>query len=107
MESTTTTAVQPNRRIFRTEEQIQSLLEEYEKSGFTVKDFCDVSEINEATFYTWLKKYRSKPEAEEIKGFATIEVTPSLIHARPALFAEVGGIKLYKEVSSDYLKSLL
>ncbi len=105
MESTAT--INTPRRIVRTEDQILSILEEFDKSGFSVKDYCEVSDINEATFYTWLKKYRPKSDQEDIKGFATIEVTPTLVHARPVLFAEVGGIKLYKEVSADYLKSLL
>ena len=63
-------------------------------------------EINETTFYSWLKKYRSKPE-DDVKGFAPIEVVPTLVHSRPQLFAEIGNIKLYKEVSAEYLKPLL
>jgi hypothetical protein len=93
-------------RIVRTEEQILAILEEYEKSGFTQKEFCEVSDINEVTFYSWLKKYRSKTTGEEVKGFATIEVVPSST-TRPQLFAEIGIIKLYKEVSPEYLKALL
>jgi hypothetical protein len=91
-------------RIVRTEEQILSILEEYEKSGFTQRDFCEVSDINEVTFYSWLKKYRSKPD--DVKGFATIEVvnTPA---TKGQLFAEIGNIKLYKEVPAEYLKQLL
>jgi hypothetical protein len=94
-------------RIVRTEEQILSILEEYDRSGFNVKEFCEVSEINEATFYSWIKRYRSKPDGEEIKGFVGIEVVPTLVHTRPQLFAEVGNIKLYREVPAEYLKTLL
>ena len=93
-------------RTVRSEEQILGILEEFEKSGFTAKEYCAVSDINEATFYSWMKRYRSKPD-EEVKGFATIEVTPTLIPGRPQLFAEVGNIRLYKEVPPEYLKSLL
>ncbi len=92
-------------RIVRTEEQILRLLEEYEKSGFTVKEFCEVSEIHEATFYSWQKKYAKA--SDEPRGFATLEVTPTLVHSKPRLFAEVGNIKLYKEVSAEYLKALM
>nr|WP_294877591.1 transposase [uncultured Pedobacter sp.] len=91
-------------RTMRSEEQILLILEEYDKSGFNVKDFCEVSDINEATFYSWIKKYRSKPE--EPAGFAQIEVIPTF-NSRPTLFAEVGNIKLYKEVPAEYLKTLL
>lgn len=94
------------KRTVRTEEQILSILDEFDRSGFTVKDFCEVSDINEATFYSWIKKYRSKPE-DDVKGFAAIEITPSLIHSKPQLFAEIGNIKLYREVSAEYLKALL
>lgn len=64
---------------------------------------CD---IVEQTFYSWLKKYRPKPE-DEVKGFAPIEVVPTVVPGRPQLFAEVGDIKIYKEVPAEYLKSLL
>jgi len=94
-------------RTVRSEEQILGILEEFEKSGFTEKECCAVSDINEATFYSWIRKYRSKGETDDPKGFATIEVIPTLVHTRPQLFAEVGTIKLYKEVPAEYLKTLL
>ena len=70
-------------RIVRTEEQILSILEEYEKSGFTQKDFCEVSDINEVTFYSWLKKYRPK--------FATIEVV-NAPRTKGSALAEISNI---------------
>lgn len=93
-------------RIVRSEEQILSILYEYEKSGFSQKEYCELSDINEVTFYSWLKKYR-KTSSEEPKGFTAVEVMPTLVHTKPQLFAEVGGIKLYKEVSAEYLKALM
>lgn len=93
-------------RTVRSEEQILKLLDEYEASGFSVKDFCEVSDVNEATFYSWQKKYRSKPDSIE-NGFATIEVVSPTREPGPALFAEVGLIKIYREVSAEFLKSLL
>ncbi len=107
MEQRTQPEGSTRQRTVRTEEQILTLISDYEKSGFTVKDFCEVSDVNEVTFYTWLKKYRIKPE-DEVKGFATIEVVPSsAVQAKPILFAEVGGIRLYKEVPAEYLKALM
>jgi hypothetical protein len=91
-------------RIVRTEEQILSILDEYERSGFTQKEFCEVSDINEVTFYSWLKKYR--PKQDDVKGFATIEVVKHP-ETTAQLFAEVGDIKIYKEVPADYLKALV
>jgi hypothetical protein len=97
---------QVRQRIVRSEEQILSILDEFEKSGFTQKEYCELSDINEMTFYSWLKKYR-KTNGEETKGFAAVEVIPTLVHSRPQLFAEVGDIRLYKEVSAEYLKTLI
>jgi transposase-like protein len=94
-------------RTVRTEEQILAILEEYEASGLTAKEYCEISEINEATFYSWMRKYRSKAETEGRGGFAAIEEIPTLVHSRPQLFAEVGNIRLYKEVPAEYLKTLL
>ena len=90
----------------RSEEEILGILEEFEKSGFTAKGYCAVSDINEATFYSWMKRFRAKPD-EDVKGFATIEVIPTPTPGRPQLFAEVGNIRLYKEVPAEYFKYLL
>ncbi|GEP94517.1 IS66 family insertion sequence element accessory protein TnpA [Chitinophaga cymbidii] len=88
----------------RSEEDILKHLDEQEKSGFTVKEYCELYEIVEQTFYSWLKKYRPKPE-DEVKGFAPIEVVSPVVPVWPQLFAEVGNIKIYKEVPAEYLKS--
>lgn len=97
----------------RSEEEIQKYLTEQEQSGLTVKEYCDMYDIVEQTFYGWLKRYRSKV-AEDVKdlaagpgGFASIEVVSTLVHDRPQLFAEIGNIRLYKEVPAEYLKTLL
>ena len=90
----------------RSEEEILKHLGDQEQSGLTVKEYCEMFDLVEPTFYSWIKKYRSKPE-EDVKGFATIEVVPALAPGRPQLFAEVGNIRLYKEVPAEYLKSLL
>jgi len=96
----------------RSEEEILKYLNEQEQSGLTVKEYCDMYEIVEQTFYGWVKRYRSKV-AEHVKdlasapgGFASIEVVPTLVHDRPQLFAEIGNIRLYREVPAEYLKIL-
>jgi hypothetical protein len=60
-------------------------------------------DINEHTFTTWVKKYRSN---EQEKGFTQVQIIPPS-SSRPGLFAEVNGIKLYAQVPADYLKALL
>ncbi len=92
-------------RTIRSEEQILAILDEYDKSGYSVKEYCEVSDINEATLYSWIKRYRNKPD--EQPGFAPIEVVPTASTSKPRLFAEVGNIKIYKEVPAEYLKTLL
>jgi hypothetical protein len=99
------TAVNGKAMVRRSEEEIQKHLCNQEKSGFTVKEYCEMYDIVEQTFYTWLKKYRTKPE-EGPAGFAQIELVPAS-SSRPQLFAEVGNIRLYKEVPAEYLKALL
>lgn len=98
----------------RSEEEILKYLNEQEQSALTVKEYCEMYDIAEPTFYGWVKRYRSKPAEEGVKdldagtgGFASIEVVPTLVQDRPQLFAEIGNIKLYKEVPAEYLKSLL
>lgn len=107
MEQQQQTTANGRSMVRRSEEEILKHLDEQEKSGYTVKEYCMISDINDATFYTWLKKYRNKPDEDEVKGFAPIEVIPTFVHSKPQLFAEIGNIKLYKEVSAEYLKTLL
>lgn len=91
-------------RIHRSEEEILKHLSDQEESGFSVSDYCQMYDIIEQTFYSWIKKYRKSEEEE--KGFTTIEIVASK-EAKAQLFAEVNGIKLYREVSADYLKALI
>lgn len=96
----------------RSEEEIQRLLTEQEQSGLTVKEYCEMYDIVEQTFYGWIKRYRSKivevsNPATVPGGFASLEVVPTLVYERPQLFAEIGDIKIYKEVSAEYLKALI
>ena len=97
----------------RSEEEILKYLNEQEQSGLTVKEYCDMYDLVEQTFYGWAKRYRNKvvEDAKDMTGmpggFASIEVFPTLVQDRPQLFAEIGNIKLYKEVPAEYLKALL
>ncbi|THU32919.1 hypothetical protein FAM09_26065 [Niastella caeni] len=44
----------------RSEEEIQRFLNEQEQSGLTVKEYCEMYDIVEQTFYGWVNRYRSK-----------------------------------------------
>ena len=93
-------------RIHRSEEEILKHLIDQEESGFSVKEYCEMYDINEQTFNSWIKKHRKSEEEE--KGFTTIEIIPSK-ETKPQLFAEISkdGVKLYKEVSADFLKAFI
>lgn len=95
-------AGQKQHRIHRSEEEILKHLADQEESEFSVKEYCEMFDINEQTFNSWLKKYR---RSDEEKGFAQVQIVASSMKSE--LFAEVNGIKLYREVSADYLKALL
>ena len=89
-------------RVHRSEEEILKHLADQEEGEFSVKEYCEMMEINEQTFNSWVKKYRGR---EEEKGFAHVQIIPS--SPKQELFAEVNGIRLYKEVSAEFLKALL
>ena len=106
-------AIAASTKIRRSAEAIQGYLSEQQQSGLSVKEYCDVNSISEKTFYRWVKKYRFKTKRKPRKiqvvqsGFAKIEVVGNIDGNHPQLFAEIGKIKLYKEVSVEYLKALV
>lgn len=98
-----------------TEADIRKLLDEYFRSGFTLKEFCTVEDYDEAILQLWIDKYYSELNDD---GFMDARVDPNLKDEprRPApagrkttptaLFAKVGDIELYHHVPAAYLKSL-
>jgi len=91
-------------RIHRSEEEILKHLKDQEESGFSQSEYCQMYDINEQTFSSWVRRFKKGEEGAV--GFTAIEFTAPK-ESKPRLFAEVNGIKLYKEVSADYLKALL
>lgn len=91
-------------KFFRSKQEIEVLLHDWEKSGQSVKRFCSSLGIAEGTFYHWKKKFSKDPGISGKAGFAPIEIVPSTSNG---LFAEVGSIKIYQPVSAAYLKELL
>jgi hypothetical protein len=94
----------------KTEQEIIQLMEEFERTdALTVKEFCEAYEISYATFYNWQKVYnRSKSQnEEEVSGFVSLGVMASPEQIETSLFAEVKGIRFYKEVSASFLKELI
>jgi hypothetical protein len=84
------------------------LLEEFKTSGFRTQEFCDKHGIPKGTFYTWKKRFKKKAVKAAASGFVKVSVSKTLPGGpSPVLFAEVKGIRLYREVSPSFLKALL
>jgi hypothetical protein len=84
----------------RSSKEIKELLESFDSSGMSAKQFCITNSISETVFYKWRGKYR---RGEEKNQFIPLHV-PSLPSS--GLFAEVNGIRIYQVVSPSFLKEL-
>ncbi len=90
----------------RTAEEIIKLLEEFENSeGITIKEFCEINDISDATYYNWRRQYGSKSKDEKSAGFIELVNSPATSGNEP-LFAEVKIIRLYQPVSAEYFKTI-
>lgn len=102
------------------EQGVSELLEEYFQSGYSIKDFCFLKEtIEEATLHSLIQKHCPERALPDDDPFFDINIMvkedrknpgrPKKPHlAEPVLFARVVGeaIEIYRETSSNYLKSL-
>jgi len=85
--------------------QIHELLKQFAESKISVADFCKSNRIDKGTFYKWQSRYKHiVPLKTERPGFADVRIIPS---SSPALFAEVGVIKIFQPVAASYLKELV
>lgn len=92
-------------RTRRTRQQIDELLVEFSKAGCTVKEFCAARQISKAAFHRWQSRLKYKSlSAEKGGGFAEVVIDSS---SAGSLFAEVNGIRIYRQVTAGFLKELL
>jgi hypothetical protein len=91
-----------NVRRFRGKGEILRLLQDYNKSGQSIKDFCALRNISQGTFHGWKHKYSEADPTGDPAGFAPLQIIPE-----PGLFAAVGTIRIYQPVSAAYLKELV
>ncbi len=104
MEHTTNNPIRSRRK----NDEILGLLNEFEKRGLTVKEFCVMYNISRATFHKWQSRYGNKiRQRAKPTGFAEVHVFPSGLNNQGSIFAEVNGIKIYQPVTAAYLKDLL
>jgi hypothetical protein len=90
----------------RSEAEIKALLSEHEQSDFSVREFCEVYEISEQTFYNWRNKYQPKVEREE--AFIPLEFS----EPTSSLFAEIElagkvTVRFFQPVDVTYFKALM
>lgn len=102
------------KRTYQSAEQIEKHLNEQAQSGLTIKAYCEANGMSEKNFYRWTKKYcgrkvkRRKRDQTADAGFAKIELVQyAAANSQPSLFAEIGNLRIYKEVPVEYLKALL
>jgi len=89
------------KRSRRTAKEIRGLLELFDSSGLSAKQFCTTNSISETVFYKWRGRYRTVEQKNE---FIPLQVASS---PSCSLFAEVKGIRIYQVVSASFLKELL
>lgn len=90
----------------RSKKQIVQLLNKFEESAVSIKEFCSEHSINPATFHKWQGRYKAgaKQQKTGACGFATLQISQS--PTASVLFAEVKGIRIYQPVAASYLKEL-
>ena len=95
----------PQRFAFFNKEKMFKTLDEYEKSGLSIKAFFLENNIAPATFHYWKKKYNAGTiNQHKQSGFAMLHLTTP---PAAAIFAEVNGINSHQWVEPAYLKALL
>ena|SRR5687768_2436929 len=101
------------------EEGISELLEEYFQSGYSIKDFCFIKDtVDETTLQDLIRKHFPDRPIPEDDPFLDVNIVKEdrKTPGRPkkqqttaetaSLFARIGDIELYQQVSAAYLKSL-
>ncbi len=94
-------------------QEMFSLVSGHETGTMTVKDFCELYDLTQGTYYYWQKKYL----ASQLSGSIVEQISFRLLNpvaypsAGPselaALFAECRGIKIYRHVWAGFLKELI
>ena len=92
------------RKIRRTPEEINLILQAYESSGLSSKEFCKLHQLQTLYLKRWLKRYRN---TEPAKGFVELLPTSEPTTTESGLFAEYRGIRFYQPVEPSYLKALV
>lgn len=98
----------PLKPIRRSEKEIRALLAIQEKNDIPIIEFCKAHKIHRATYYNWRNKYSTQTENDA--KFVPVQLSQS--GSEPVLFGEIEFaskviVRLYQQVDSSWLKSLL
>lgn len=94
-----------------TSEEMFDLVANCKASGQSVQSFCRLHGLTQGRYYYWQKKYLDQNKDSSVppeESFCFVKLPASSSNNEtPPLFAEVGGIRLYREVPASYLKELI
>lgn len=99
------------------QQQMFSMIEFWQQSGLTQKDYCEQHSIRYHVFHYWYKKYRDTQPSDKKSYFIPLQLQPApAAKASPTPSAGVhteivlpDGRRLlfHQSVSADYLKALI
>ena len=58
----------------RSEEEMLKYLYEQEQTGLTVKEYCEMYDIVEQTFYGWVKRYRARVDKKPPMKYRKVKI---------------------------------
>jgi transposase-like protein len=89
--------------------EIRNTIEDYESSGNTIAQFCKQRGLNNSTFQRWKNKYATGAVPKKQVSFVPVKIKEkdNKQPIEPTLFAEVRGVRFYREVPVDYLLSII
>ena len=98
----------------RYDEQIQqqmfSMINEWQQSSLTQKAFCEQHTIRYHVFHYWYKRYRDEQATDKEPGFISLKIKPSSDSFAPhteLLLPDGKRLLFHQPVSSDYLKAII
>jgi len=98
----------------RYDEQVQqqmfSMINEWQQSSLTQKAFCEQHTMHYHVFHYWYKRYRDAQATDKEPGFLSLKIKPSSDSAAPhteLLLPDGKRLLFHQPVSSDYLKAII
>ena len=91
-------------KTWRTREEKQALILQWQQSGKSRKEFCEESGIGYNSLVSWCKEFRDRKVKS---GFTEVKMTPTI-----SIFAQVhlpGGVKIdfYQPITAEFIRSFL